>query len=69
MKCIKGYEVEPQRSGAGYYMGTKNEFGEPKCRLTTQYANNREEAKSLPLDRQHASENAFCNGCGKCFKN
>lgn len=68
MKCIKGYEVEPQRSGAGYYMGTVNEEQMPNCRLTTQYAKKREDAKNLPLDRQHATENAFCNGCGKCFK-
>ena len=68
MKCIKGYEVEPLRSGAGYYMGTFDPEDGPNCRLTTSYAKTPEEAKGLPLDRQIAYENVFCNGCGNCFR-
>lgn len=67
MKCVKGYEVEPQRSAAGYYMGTVDEDWCPNCRLTSSYAKTAEEAKKLPLDRQSAEENVFCNGCGRCF--
>lgn len=67
MKCIKGYEVEPQRSAAGYYMGTIDEDGCPNCRLSTSYAKTKEGALSLQLDRQIAEENTFCNGCGSCF--
>lgn len=66
MKCVKGYEVEPQRSAAGYYMGTVDEEGLPNCRISSRYAKTREDAKKLPLDRQGAEENRFCNGCGNC---
>lgn len=68
MKCIKGYEVEPQRSAAGYYMGTVDKDGFPNCRLSSSYGKTAEEAKNLVLDRQTADENVFCNGCGRCFK-
>ena len=68
MKCIKGYEVEPQRSAAGYYMGTVDEEGFPNCRLTSAYAKTADSAKKLILDRQGSMENAFCNGCGFCFE-
>ena len=70
MKCIKGYEVEPQRSTAGYFMGTVDEEQMLNCRLTTQYAKTREGALKLPIDRECATENVFCNGgCGQCFPN
>lgn len=68
MKCIKGYEVEPQRSAAGYYMGTVDEEGFPNCRISTGYAKTAGQARELPLDRQNCEENRFCNGCGMCFK-
>ena len=68
MQCIKGYEVEPQRSAAGYFMGTFDPIEGPNCRLTTRYAKTAAEAEKLPLDRQNAAENFFCNKCGKCFK-
>ena len=67
MKCVKGYEVTPQRSACGYYMGTVDEEGFPNCRLTTGYAKDAKSAQSLLLDRQCADENVFCNGCGSCF--
>ena len=67
MKCIKGYEVQPLRSAAGYYMGTFDMEEGPICRLSSAYADNADDAENLPLDRQDASENMFCNGCGNCF--
>ncbi|MBR3599871.1 MAG: hypothetical protein IKL53_08320 [Lachnospiraceae bacterium] len=67
MKCKKGYEVTPQRSAAGYYMGTVDEEHCPNCRLTTCYCKTAAEAERLPLDRQHAVEIQFCNGNGSCF--
>ena len=67
MKCRKGYEVEPQRSAAGYYMGTVDEEGFPNCRLSTGYAKTPEEARNLLLDSQSCMENEVCNGCGRCF--
>lgn len=67
MQCKKGYEVQPLKSAAGYYMGTLDEDGCPNCRLSTGYTKTAEAAKQLPLDRQTAMENAFCNGCGRCF--
>lgn len=67
MKCVKGFEVCPQRSAAGYYMGTFDPEEGPNCRLSSAYAKTAEEAKELPLDRQDAMENMFCNGCGNCF--
>jgi len=69
MKCIKGYEVKPQRSAAGYYLGTVDEEGFPACRLSYNYAKTEDEALELLMDRQSASENTFCNGCGSCFEN
>ena len=66
MKCSKGLEVGVLYSNAGFYVGTKSELGEPNCRISG-YSSGSERAKSLPLDRQDALENKFCNGCGKCF--
>ena len=63
--CKKGLEVRPQRSAAGYYLGTLDN-GEPNCRLTSQYAKDKNEAYHLPLDRQNAMENRFCNKNGNC---
>lgn len=64
--CKKGYEVRPQKSAAGYYMGTVDGDGCPNCRLTTQYSKDKNGAYQLPLDRQAATENRFCNRTGKC---
>lgn len=68
MKCIKGYEVEPQKSGAGWYIGCFDAEEGPMCRLTTGYAKDAESAKKLPLDRMSSMENTFCNGCGCCIR-
>ena len=64
--CKKGYVVGPQRSAAGWYLGTVDEDGCPNCKLTTNYAKTAEAARSLRIDRQDAMENRFCNGCGSC---
>ena len=66
LKCCKGYEVAPQRSDAGFYMGTFDPQEGPNCRLSSQYAKTATDAEKLPLDRQNAMENRFCNGCGNC---
>lgn len=68
MKCKMGLEVIPCSSAAGWYMGTLDgEDGAPNCRLTSCYAATRGKATKLPLDRQNALENQFCNGNGNCF--
>lgn len=65
MKCSQGYEIRPLKSAAGWYLGTTDFDGYPKCRISTQYAPTEEEAKKLFMDRQMAAENEFCNGgCG-----
>lgn len=38
MKCIKGYNIEPLRSAAGYYMGAMDYEEGPVCRITSRYA-------------------------------
>ncbi len=67
-KCKRGHEIKVVRSAAGYYRGTADEQGYPNCRLTTRYAKTQADAEHLPLDRQTAMENRFCNGCGVCFE-
>ena len=68
MKCIKGYEVQPLKSGAGWYLGTLDEEGLPNCRISTRYAKTKEEAEELPADRQtNCIENEWCNGGCGCF--
>lgn len=67
MKCIKGREVKPLQSGSGWYMGTEDEDGIPMCRITSGYATKMDGASYLPLDRQDAMENIYCNKCGRCF--
>lgn len=68
MKCIKGYEVKPLKSGAGYYMGTLTPEGFPNCRISRGYAETENEAYNLPLDRQTGCiENEYCNGGWGCL--
>lgn len=66
MKCRKGYEVQILHSAAGWYRGTLDEYGMPNCRLSSTYSPRVEGADKLPLDRQDAMENIYCNGCGNC---
>ena len=65
MVCVRGKEIGVYQSPAGWYQGTYEE-GCPFCRLTS-YASSEEKAKKLPLSRQSALENSFCNGCGSCI--
>jgi hypothetical protein len=67
MKCVKGYEVTALRSDSGWYMGAESEDGTPLCRITSGYATKMDGTQYLPLDRQDAMENIYCNKCGKCF--
>lgn len=67
VRCIKGYEITAMSGGCGWYLGTYDEDGYPNCCITTGHAKTMADAKNLPLDRQRATENVFCNGCGKCF--
>ena len=65
MKCRKGYEIEPLKSAAGWYMGTTDK-GFPNCRISQGYAPTYEESLKLPLDRQCSNENVFCHGGHGC---
>lgn len=67
MKCRKGYEIVPQHSPAGYYLGTRDKEGFPNCRISQGYARTAKEAMKLPMDRQCAMENMFCNRGDGCF--
>lgn len=66
MKCKKGYLLQPLRSAAGWYIGTLDNYGFPYCRITSGYAETKEGALDLPLDRGYAIEVLYCNrgeGC------
>lgn len=65
MKCRCGYEIKAYKSPAGWYLGTHDNEGYPQCRISG-YAKTEEDAYNLPLIREFADENAFCNrnkGC------
>lgn len=66
MKCRRGYEIKPLKSGAGWYLGTLDEDGFPNCRISVDYAKSEEEALKLSQFRDYAMEVQFCNkglGC------
>lgn len=68
MKCKKGYEIQVLKSAAGFYLGTLDEDGLPNCRISSAYATNEEDAKTLPMTRQTGCiENEFCNSGTGCF--
>jgi len=67
MKCIKGYEIKPMKSAAGWYVGTTDEDGFPMCRISSYYKD--KETTQKAIDNRTffriAEEIAFCNGgCG-----
>lgn len=66
MICRRGYEIKPMKSAAGWYLGTRDEEGFPNCRLS-EYSRTEEECYELPLTRQFAEENAFCNKLRSCI--
>ena len=66
MTCRRGYEIKPMKSAAGWYLGTRDKDGFPNCRLSD-YARTEEEAYELPLIRQFAEENSYCNSLKGCL--
>ena len=68
MKCIKGYEIEPMKSAAGWYMGTRTEDGCPNCRVTSKYYRTADEAiDNMKKDYRYAEENNFCSRGRVCY--
>ncbi len=69
MKCVKGFEVIPIKSAAGWYMGTKTDEGFPKCRMTNKYYNTAAEAlTNIQKDYRFCEENNFCSKGRVCIK-
>ena len=69
MKCIRGYEIEPMKSAAGWYMGTRTLEGMPNCRITTHYYRNPGDAiDNLAADYRYCEENNFCSKGLVCVK-
>ena len=69
MKCVKGLEIKPMKSAAGWYMGTYTEEGFPNCRVTNAYYSTPEEAeKNMFRDYRYCMENEFCNQGKMCYK-
>lgn len=68
MNCIKGKEIKPLKSAAGWYMGTLTEEGMPNCRVSMMYYKTPEEAyKHMWEDYRVCMENDFCNGGRMCY--
>ena len=66
-KCVRGYEVQILKSGAGFYIGTLDEDGFPMCRMSNEYAKTHKQAiETLWADRT-CMENMFCNGGMGCM--
>lgn len=66
MRCIKGHKIEILKSGAGYYVGTR-EDGFPYCRLSD-YRQEPGELDDYNYSRIfYAMENQYCNGCRNCL--
>ena len=69
MKCIKGYEIKPMKSAAGWYVGTTDEDGFPMCRISGYYPT--KETAQTALDNKtfyrFAEEISFCNGGCGCY--
>lgn len=69
MKCIKGYEIVPLKSYAGWYMGTVTKEGHRNCRVTAHYYETAEEAeKNYKNDYRYCEENNFCSRGQVCYK-
>ena len=69
MKCVKGYEIQPMKSAAGWYMGTRTEEGYPQCRITTNYYRTADEAlNKMRDDYRHCEENNYCSHGRVCFE-
>lgn len=68
LECIRGHKIEVLKSGAGYYIGTRDNDGFPNCRISMFYAPTEIDALRLVEDRSYASEVKYCNHCMGCFK-
>ena len=69
MKCIKGFEIKPMKSAAGWYMGTTTKEGFPNCRVTAHYYKTAEEAeKNMMTDYRYCEENSFCSRGLSCYE-
>lgn len=69
MKCIKGFEIIPMKSAAGWYMGTETTDGFPNCRITNRYYKSAEEAKeNYQKDYRYCEENNFCSHGKVCYE-
>lgn len=67
MKCVRGFEVKPMKSAAGWYMGTMTAEG-PQCRMTNKYYRTPEEAeKNMQKDYRYCEENNFCSKGRVCI--
>jgi len=68
MKCVNGKEIQPLKSGAGWYMGTL-EDGMPYCRITQHYYATAEEAEAnFRNDYRYCEENNFCSRGRVCYE-
>ena len=69
MKCVKGNEIQPMRSAAGWYIGTRTQEGFPNCRITNQYYKTADEAlNNMSKDYRYCEENNFCSRGRVCFQ-
>ena len=67
-KCSKGFEIQVLQSGAGFYLGTIDDW-EPNCRCSVEYYATREAAETAlhtGWTIRQCVENQFCSG-GRCF--
>lgn len=68
MICKKGYDVRVLSSRAGWYVGTLDEEGMPKCRISG-YSDKFMAVEEFALTRMNnCMENEWCNETGNCFK-
>ena len=74
MKCRKGFDLEVMQSGAGYYIGTRDDEGFPNCRITGYYSKKGAELalkedfeNKIFLHMRICVENNFCNDGKGCF--
>ena len=68
MKCVKGYEIKPMKSAAGWYVGTTDKDGFPMCRISDYYKNKETAQKAINNKTffRIAEEITFCNAGYGC---
>jgi len=67
LMCKKGFQVQVLSSGAGYYIGTIDDW-EPNCRVSGHYGKKEHAAKAMENRNffRDCVENSFCNGGAGC---